>query len=52
MPDLAQEGWTVIERLYDRLGTRSARGLDLDAAVVLTRCVERLDGFVKEADHD
>jgi hypothetical protein len=43
--DVVQEGWDVVERLYDRLGTKSARGLDLDAAVVLTQCVEALENF-------
>ena len=50
MTDLIQEGWAVVERLYDRLGTKSARGLDLDAAVVLTQCVEALEKSLKEAD--
>ncbi len=46
MADLVQEGWAVVERLYDRLGTKSARGLDLDAAVVLTKCIEELEKSV------
>ena len=47
MDDLISEAWGVIERLYDRLGTQSARGLDVDAAVVLTECVESLEASAK-----
>lgn len=43
MTDLVQEGWAVVDRLYDRLRTQAARGLDVDAAVVLTQCVEALE---------
>ena len=43
MIDLIRESWGVVERLYDRLGTKSARGLDLDAAVVLTQCTVALE---------
>lgn len=43
MADLIEQAWGVIDRLYDRLGTKSARGLDLDAAVILTKAVEELE---------
>jgi len=48
MADLIERTWDVIDRLYDRLGTKSARGLDVDAAVVLTECVESLEASLKE----
>lgn len=43
MSDLITEGWSVADRLYDRLGTKSARGLDIDACVIITKLVEKLE---------
>ena len=51
MIDLIQESWGVVERLYDRLGTKSARGLDLDAAVVLTQCAAALEKRLNDDLH-
>lgn len=41
--DLISEAWAVVDRLYDRLGKSYARGLDRDAAVILTKLIERIE---------
>lgn len=43
MADLASQAWAVIERLFDRLGTKSARGLDVDATVILTQQADEIE---------
>ena len=43
MTDLIDEAWAVADRLYDRLGTQSARGLDIDACVVISTMAEELE---------
>ena len=41
--DIVDRLWAVADRLYDRLGTKSARGLDLDAAVVASKAAEEIE---------
>jgi len=50
--ELITEGWVVAERLYDRLGTKSARSLDVDACAVLSECLERLAQISPKGDGD
>ena len=43
MDDLVADIWACAERLYDRLGTKSARGLDVDACVLLSRAADEIE---------
>ena len=43
MSELTNDAWAVADRLYTRLGTKSARALDVDACVVITRLTDALE---------
>ena len=43
MSELIDQAWAVADRLYTRLGTQSARGLDVDTCVVITEMAVELD---------
>ena len=43
MTELVTELWKVADRLYQRLGTQSARALDVDACDVICRAAEALE---------
>ncbi len=50
--DLVAEIWACADRLYTRLGTKSARGLDVDACVLLTKAADEIEMLRRHASCD